>query len=126
MRAHFKNAWGYQGDAMNLPVENSIEAAKYYETMMGFRIEERIDESERMVVLSRDDVKMALVQNGGDPSQDGVAFEVDNVEAALQEFKTSGLEKLSEIKEEKNDNGTWRVFYIIAPDGLCYWIGERQ
>jgi hypothetical protein len=20
----------------------------------------------------------------------------------------------------------WKVFYVIAPDGLCYWFGERQ
>jgi hypothetical protein len=20
----------------------------------------------------------------------------------------------------------WGVFYVVAPDGLCYWFGERQ
>jgi len=34
--------------------------------------------------------------------------------------------ELSDIDQETNDSGTWRVFYIIAPDGLCYWIGEKQ
>ena len=20
----------------------------------------------------------------------------------------------------------WKVFYVVAPDGPCYWFGERQ
>ena len=127
MKAHFKNAWGYQGDAMNLPVENAAEAAKFYESVMGFRVEDRIDDPVRKIVFARDDVKIALVENGGDATQDGVAFEVDSVEATLEEFKANGLKKeLSDVDQETNDSGTWRVFYIIAPDGLCYWIGEKQ
>ena len=126
MKAHFKNAWGYQGDAMNLPVENTADAANFYESVMGFRIEERIDDPVRKIVLARDDVKMAIIENGGDPTQDGVAFEVDSIEAALEEFNGNGINKvLSDIKQETNDGGTWRVFYIIAPDGLCFWIGEK-
>ena len=27
---------------------------------------------------------------------------------------------------EQYDGVKWKVFYIIAPDRLCYWIGERQ
>jgi len=112
---------------MNLPVENATEAAKFYESVIGFRVEDRIDEPVRKIVLTRDEVKMALVENGGDPTQDGVAFEVDNVETALEEFKANGLKKeFSDIDQETNDSGTWRVFYIVAPDGLCFWIGEKQ
>jgi lactoylglutathione lyase len=127
MKAHFKNAWGYQGDNMNLPIEDAEKAVAFYTEIMGFRVEEMLDEPVRRIVLARDDVKIALVENGGDPTQDGCAFQVDNVEAALGEFKTNGLGKeLSDIGEETNNNGTWRVFYIVAPDGLCYWIGEKQ
>ena len=126
MKTNFKNAWGYQNDAMNLPVENAAEAVKFYESVMGFLVEDRIDEPVRKIVLSRDDIKMALVENGGDSTQDGVAFEVDSVETALEEFRSRGLQKeVSDISQETNKNGTWRVFYIVAPDGLCYWIGEK-
>jgi hypothetical protein len=27
---------------------------------------------------------------------------------------------------ERHDDAEWRVFYVVAPDGLCYWFGEWQ
>ena len=78
--------------------------------------------------LGRDEIKIGLAENGGDPTQDGCAFEVDNVESVFAEFNANGLEKeLSGFKIEQRDDGTaWKVFYVVAPDGLCYWFGERQ
>ena len=32
----------------------------------------------------------------------------------------------SAIDTEQDGAVTWRVFYVVAPDGLCYWFGERQ
>jgi lactoylglutathione lyase len=43
------------------------------------------------------------------------------------EFKTNGLEKeLSDFSTEEHGGASWKVFYVVAPDGLCYWFGERQ
>ena len=127
MKATFKNAWGYQGDNMNLPVADVVAAVSYYEKIMGFRVESRSDVPHRSAVLERDGIRMGLAENGGDPTQDGCAFEVDNVEAAFAEFKSNGLEKeISEIKaENRKDGSSWKVFFVVAPDGLCYWFGER-
>jgi hypothetical protein len=45
----------------------------------------------------------------------------------LAEFRSNGLTKeLSAIDVEQRDTGAWRVFYVVAPDGLCYWFGEHQ
>jgi catechol 2,3-dioxygenase-like lactoylglutathione lyase family enzyme len=128
MKAKFKNAWGYQGDNMNLPVADVDAALPFYEKIMGFRVESRNEVPHRSAVLERDGIRMGLAENGGDPEQDGCAFEIDNVEAALAEFKSNGLEKeISEFKiENRKDGSSWKVFYIVAPDGLCYWLGERQ
>ena len=30
------------------------------------------------------------------------------------------------VGTETHDDATWRVFYVVAPDGLCYWFGERE
>ena len=128
MKAVYKNAWGYQGDAMNLPVRDVEESVPFYEKVFGFA---RYGDGEasrdiRRVVLARDEIKIALAENGGDPEQDGVAFEVDDAAAAHAELKANGLEKLGEIKTEKRDDGSvWRAFFVIAPDGLCFWVGER-
>lgn len=38
-----------------------------------------------------------------------------------------GLEKdLAEFDIGQHDDAVWKVFYVVAPDGLCYWFGERQ
>jgi lactoylglutathione lyase len=126
MKATFKSVWGYQGDNMNLPVADVNEASPFYTRVMGFREESRKDESPRSVVLERDGIRIGLIENGGDPTQDGCAFRVDSVEAAWNEFKANGLEKeISEFSNEEHDGATFKVFYVVAPDGLCYWFGAK-
>jgi len=120
-------AWGYQGDPMTLPSEDVEEAIKFYQEIMNFRVESRSDEPHKSAVLERDGIRMALNENGGDPTQDGVAFRVDDVEALLAEFKANGFERDKEgFESESRADGTkWKVFFVVAPDGLCYWFGEN-
>lgn len=126
MNAVFKNAWGYQGDAMNLPVANVEESARWHEKHFGFRVESRSDVPHASAVLVRDEIRFGLAENGGDPSQDGCAFEVDDVVALHAEFKSNGLASISEPKTENRDDGSqWKAFFATAPDGLCFWLGQR-
>ena len=125
-KAIFKNALPYQKDKMNLPVDSVEAAIPFYESVFGFQVVARNDWSFTVVILSRDEVQIGLAENGGDPTQDGCVFEVDNVETALEEVNWRGLKKdLSEIGIEKHGETSWKVFYVVAPDGLCYCIGER-
>ena len=128
MKGELKTAWGYQGDNMNLPVADLEMAIPFYEKVMGFRVLSRSDSPHKSAVLGRDSIQIGLAENGGDSSQDGCAFAVNDVEAVFAEFNSNGLEKDEPVFSiEKNDDGsTWKVFYIVAPDGLCYWLGERQ
>lgn len=126
MKAVFKNAWPYQADAMNLSVENVGSAVHFYETVMGFQVVSRSDSPYKSVVLARDDIQIGLAENGGDPAQDGCFFEVDNVEAAFAELRSNGLEKQdADFRIDKHGDTSWKVFFVIAPDGLCYCLGER-
>ena len=78
-------------------------------------------------MLARDQIEIGLAENGGDSSQDGCAFHVTELESLFAEFKSNGLEKeISEFGIEQHGDVPWRVFYVVAPDGLCYWFGERQ
>ena len=127
MKGQLEKAWGYQDDNMNLPVANLESALPFYETVLGFRVLSRDDSPHRSAVLSRDQVRIGLAENGGDSSQDGCAFHVKNIESLFAEFKANGLQKeLSEFNVEHQDGVDWNVFYVVAPDGLCYWFGERQ
>ena len=120
-------AFGYQGDNMNLPVPDVGAALPFYETILGFRVLSRSHSPHQSAVLGRDEVQMRLAENGGDPSQDGCAFHVRDLEALAAEFRANGLVKeISEFSSEQRDGATWKVFFVVAPDGLCFWFGERQ
>ncbi len=127
MKATFKTAWPYQKDAMNLPVENLAAAIPFYETIMRFQVVSRKDSPYKSAVLSRDGIQIGLAENGGDPTQDGCFFEVDNAEAAFAELKSNGLERgEADFRIDQYGDTSYKVFFVIAPDGLCYCLGERQ
>lgn len=127
MSGTLEKAWGYQDDKMNLPVRDLVAALPFYETVLGFRVLSRSDTPHNSAVLARDHVQIGLAENGGDSTQDGCAFHVKNLESLFAEFKANGLQKeLSEFDIEQHDDARWKVFYVVAPDGLCYWFGERE
>jgi catechol 2,3-dioxygenase-like lactoylglutathione lyase family enzyme len=127
MKAVFKTAVPYQADEMNLPVENLEAAIPFYERIMGFQVVSRNDSPCQSVVLGRDGIQIGLAENGGDPSQEGCFFEVDDAEAAFAELKSNGLEKEEAgFRIDRHEDTSYRVFFVIAPDGLCYCLGERQ
>jgi catechol 2,3-dioxygenase-like lactoylglutathione lyase family enzyme len=125
-KALLKNAWPYQQDRMNLPVGNLEMALPFYEKTMGFRVTSRSDTPHLSAVLERDAVQIGLAENGGDPAQDGCFFDVDDVEKVAAELKANGLTKeLSDFSHQKHGETDWKVFFVVAPDGLCYCYGER-
>jgi len=126
MKSVFKSARPYQDDEMNLPVENVDAAVPFYENVMGFHVASRSDAPHRSVVLMRDEIKIGLAENGGDPTQDGCFFLVDNAEVAFAELKENGLQKQqADFRIDQYGDKKFKVFFVVAPDGLCYCLGER-
>ena len=128
MKGSLEKAFGYQGDNMNLPVPDLAAALPFYEKVLGFQVVSESAAPIKAAVLSRDSVQMRLAENGGDPTQDGCAFHVNGVESLFQEFQANGLGKDagSAFDTELLDGHSWKVFYVVAPDGLCYWFGEKH
>lgn len=127
MQGVLERGFGYQGNAMALPVADVDAAIPFYERVLGFRVASRSDAPQKSAVLERDNVQMALVENGGDPTQDGCAFHVRNLDALYETFVANGLARKDNAFDiEHHGDAPWRVFYVVAPDGLCYWFGERQ
>lgn len=117
MKAIFKTAAPYQKDKMNLPVENVAAAIPFYERVMGFQVVSQKDSPCKSVVLGRDGIQ----------TQDGCFFEVDNAEAAFAELQSHGLKKeKADFRLDRYGDTSYKVFFVIAPDGLCYCLGERQ
>ena len=127
MNAVFKTAHPYAEDEMNLPVTSVDAAIPFYETVMGFRVVSRDDSPHESAVLARDEIQIGLAENGGDPTQEGCFFEVDNAEAAFAELKSNGLKKEeADFRIDQYGDTSYKVFFVVAPDGLCYCLGERQ
>jgi lactoylglutathione lyase len=125
MKAVFTRAAPYADDAMSLPVENVEAAIPFYAETLGFRVVSRQNAPHKTVSLARDKIKIGLAENGGDPTQEGCFFEVDGVEAAFVEIK-GNTPSASDLRVDKLGEQSYRVFFVVAPDGLCYMIGERQ
>jgi lactoylglutathione lyase len=126
MTATLDQAFGYRGDTMHLPVPNLTAALPFYETVLGFRVVSRGDMPVHRAVLARDAVTIGLEENGGDPTQDGCAFHVRGLTALFEEFAARGLATSpAGFSVEQHDGAAWTVGYVVAPDGLCYWFGER-
>ena len=125
-KAVFKTVSPYLEDEMNLPVENVDESIPFYESIMGFKVASKGDSPHKSVILTRDNIQIGLAENGGDPSQDGCFFEVDDVEAAFNELKANGFKKEDpDYQTDTHGDKTFKLFFVIAPDELCYCIGQR-
>ena len=125
-KAVFKTASPYLQDALNLPVENLEDAIPFYETIMGFQVVSRQDAPCKSAILARDDIQIGLAENGGDPTQEGCFFEVDDVEAAFNELKNNGLQNDDpDYRIDQHGDKSFRIFFVIAPDGLCYCLGQQ-
>lgn len=123
IKSIFKRVAPYADDALNLPVADVASAISFYQETFGFHVVSRTDRPPRSVVLARDDIQIGLAENGGDPAQEGCYFEVDDIEAAFREIKGHAPGP-SDIRIDKHRDRTLRVFFVVAPDGLCYMLGQ--
>ena len=111
VKAVYKHATPYKEDALNLPVSDVLSSIPFYEKFMGFNLISMNQTPHYVAILERDDIQIGLAENGGDPTQEGCFFEVDNVRNALIELKSNGLKKeFSEIGAEQHGSTSWMFF----------------
>lgn len=124
-KAIFTRVAPYADDEMNLPVDNVDTAVAYYEEKFGFRVVSRREAPHKAVVLARDGIQIGLAENGGDATQEGCYFEVDDIEAAYCEVKGKFPDGKA-IGIDAVNGVSCRTFFDVAPDGLCYMFGEPE
>ncbi len=121
--SEFKRVVPYANDALDLPVRDVDEAVSHYVAQLGFRLVAQSDSPKKSAILERGAVRIGLVENGRDPEQEGAYFEVSDVEALFEEIKgRSPTDKDIELQTQKGRSQ--RIFFHIAPDGLCFMFGE--
>src|ERR1041385_349761 len=124
-KAIFKRAVPYKKDALDLPVANVAHAVGFYREILGFHLAALTGTPHKRAVLQRDQVQIGLAENGGDPTQEGCFFEVNDVEAAFAEIKGRKAD-ISEPGRQTVTGQPFKAFFVVAPDGLCYMIGQPQ
>jgi len=122
--SQFISAHPYQKDVLALPVTDLGVAAQWYSAHFGVTEVERRDAPHSTVILERDGVRIGFAINGGDASQDGAAIRVSDIHRIKDEFQANGLE-IGDLKEEERDGEKLLVFFVVAPDGLCYYFHQR-
>jgi hypothetical protein len=75
------------------------------------------------VILERDGQRIGFAINGGDPEQEGAAVLVDDIEALKEEMDSRGT-PTGDFRVDDRDGKKYRVFFVVAPDGLCYYFHE--
>jgi catechol 2,3-dioxygenase-like lactoylglutathione lyase family enzyme len=120
-RPLLQGAFPYQDDVLALPVVDLDATARWYTRAFGLREVERREDPNPAVILERDGVKLGFAVNGGDPSQDGAAILVSDVQRAKEELEAAGI-AVGDLQVEDHDGEERHAFFVVAPDGLCYYF----
>ncbi len=123
MQATFKAAFGYQGNALALPVTDLDATSRWYKQHMGLLEVRREDTPHPTVVMERDGVQLGFAINGGDASQDGAGILVSGIADIKAELTQRGAQ-VGESRVDEMKGKPFNVFFVIAPDGLCYYFHE--
>jgi catechol 2,3-dioxygenase-like lactoylglutathione lyase family enzyme len=125
MRAQpaFKAAFPYQNDVLALPVTDLDKASAWYSKNFGMVEVLRHDRPVPTVILERDATRIGFAINGGDASQDGAAVLVSGIHELKEQFESNGV-KVGNWRVDERDGQKFQVFFVVAPDGLCYYFHE--
>ncbi|MGE3182737.1 MAG: VOC family protein [Phycisphaerae bacterium] len=119
----FLAAFPYAEDILGLPVADIDSAARHYGATFGLKEVERRDDPPT-VIMERDGVRIGFAVNGRDPSQEGAAILVSNIDRAKTELEANGVSTGNRRVDER-DGKRFKVFFVVAPDGLCYYFHQE-
>ncbi len=119
----FEAAYPFLEDATTLPVKDLDEAVSWYSHAFGLTEIERTSDPVPRVIMVRDDAKIGFAINGEDPTQDGAAVLVRDIKKVREELESNGV-KTANWRIDERDGQRLQVFFVVAPDGLCYYFHE--
>jgi catechol 2,3-dioxygenase-like lactoylglutathione lyase family enzyme len=118
----FEAAFPFADDVLALPVSDLDRAADYYARAFGLSEVERRD-GPPTLIMERDGVRIGFAVNGGDPEQEGAAILVSDISRARKEVEAAGID-IGNWRIDERDGQKLQVFFVVAPDGLCYYFHQ--
>lgn len=122
-RALFEKAFPYGENVLALPVADLESAASWYAEHFAMVEVERKSHPQPTVIMERDGTRLGFSANGGDSSQEGAAILVSDIHAARLELESRGV-KIGNWRVDERDGQRLQVFFVVAPDGLCYYFHQ--
>lgn len=119
----FQSASPYKDDVLALPVTDLDAASDWYCKHFGMAEIERLNAPNPAVILERDNVRIGFAINGGDPSQEGAAIRVNDINRIKGQLESNGVD-VGNTRVDERDGEKFNVFFVVAPDGLCYYFNE--
>lgn len=119
----FKNAFPYRKDVLALPVTDLDAASGWYSAHFGMTEIERCAQPVPTVILERDGTRLGFAINGGDASQDGAAVLVSDISSIKDELERNGT-PIGNWRVDERNGQKFQVFFVVAPDGLCFYFHE--
>lgn len=119
----YEAAFPYGDDVLAMPVADIDAAARWYSDAFGLREVERRAGPQPSVTLERDGVRIGFAVNGGDPASEGAAIRVTDIRRARDELQARGV-ATGDWRVDEQDGQRLQVFFVIAPDGLCYYFHQ--
>ena len=119
----FEAAFPFADDVLALPVKDIDVAAEYYADAFGLIEVERHNDPVPTVIMERDGARIGFAVNAGDASQDGAAILVSDIQRVRDEIEGNGVET-GNWRVDERDGQRFQVFFVIAPDELCYYFHQ--
>jgi len=122
--ARFIAAYPYQEDVLALPVTDIDAASRWYSANFGMTEVERRQDPVPTVILERNGVRIGFAVTGGDAAQDGAAILVAGISTMKAELEGRGV-NLGNWRVDARGDKKFQVFFVVAPDALCYYFHEE-
>ena len=119
----YEAAYPFAKDVLALPVEDIDRAASWYGPRFGLVEVERSAAPVPTVVMERDGVRIGFAVNGGDASSEGAAILVTDIHRARRELEANGV-TIANWRVDEREGRKYQVFFVVAPDGLCYYFRQ--
>ncbi len=119
----YEAAYPFADDVLALPVKDLDRAVKWYGDAFGLEEIERRDHPAPAVILERDGVRIGFAVNGGNAGDEGAAIRVTDIQRARDELEARGV-KTGNWRVDERDGRKLQVFFVVAPDGLCYYFHQ--
>lgn len=119
----FEAALPFADDVLALPVADIDNVAEYYAKAFGLTEIDRHCDPVPTVIMERDGTRIGFAVNGGDPTQDGAAIRVTDAQRAKDEVEANGVET-GNWRVDERDGQKLQVFFVVAPDGLCFYFHQ--